>query len=193
MILFEIVDFKPQPREEFQATAEVQDLYALKYNKGPGDHDGRKRLRAQKELMYVYYYVDYRSQFSQYPERMRSQKALEAAGLPDDHPMSVELISVIGAYGVHITKGNRNLRLLEASRKAVDKLENFFSNVKVEIDEADGLDVQEKKTTIAGKVMDNLGKVQKITHDLEKLEERIRKEQSTGTRIQGDAEPGRLA
>jgi hypothetical protein len=64
MDLFTIQDFKPVPTEEFAAMEVVQNLYKLSYNKGPGDHDGRKRYRATREIVYVYYYCNYKSEFA---------------------------------------------------------------------------------------------------------------------------------
>ncbi len=192
MDLFTIQDFKPVPTEEFMAMDCVQELYRLAYNKGPGDHDGRKRIKATKEIVYVYYFCNYKSEFSNYPEADRDKESLKAAGLPEDHEVSMELMTLIGIYSHHVNNGNRVLNLLESARNVVDKLHKYFNGVKLEIEDSDKLDVQEKKTIIAGKVMDNLDKIPRVIKNLDSMEERVRKEQTHGTKIKGDAESGRL-
>jgi hypothetical protein len=102
-------------------------------------------------------------------------------------------MSLIGAYTHHVTKGNRVLNLLESARSVVDKLHKYFNGVKLEIEDDDKLEVQEKKTVIAGKVMDNLDKIPKVIRNLDAIEERVRKEQNSASRIKGDAEGGRLS
>ena len=52
MKLYNIVDFVPVPTEEWMAMEAAQKLYHLVYNKGPGDADGRKRVRGTKEMVY---------------------------------------------------------------------------------------------------------------------------------------------
>ena len=115
-----------------------------------------------------------------------------AAGLPEDYGISMELMALIGEYSKHVKKGNRVLNLLESARSVVDKLHKYFNGVKLEIEESDDLSIQEKKTVIAGKVMDNIDKIPRVIKNLDAIEERVRKEQTYGTRIKGDAESGRL-
>lgn len=192
MKLYEIVDFVPVPTEEWMAMEAAQELYKLVYNKGPGDADGRKRVRGTKEMVYIYFFCDYRSEFHNYPDDTRNEESLSAAGLPDDHPTSVELLSAMGVYSHHISAGNQVLGLLESARTAVSKLKNNFSKVKIEIEDNDTLEIMEKKMNITGKLMDNLGKIPKVIKDLDAIEERVKKEASSTSRLKGGAEKGRL-
>ena len=192
MKLYEIIDFVPVPTEEWMAMEVAQKLYTLVYNKGPGDADGRKRVRGTKEMVYIYFFCDYRSEFHNYPDNARNEESLSAAGLPNDHPTSVELLSAMGVYAHHISAGSQVLGLLEAARTAVDKLKNNFSKIRIEIDDNDSLDIMEKKMNITGKLMDNLGKIPKVMKDLDAIEERVKKEASSTSRLKGGAEKGRL-
>lgn len=193
MDLFTIEDFKPVPTKEFMAMQCVQDMYKINYNKGTaGDKDGRKRLRATRELVYVYYLCSFKSEFSNYPEQERSKEALKAAGLPEDYEMSFELLHLIGVYSHHADSGNRVLNLLKAARGVVDKLDKYFGGIELEIHPEDNLDKIKIKTELAGKVMDNLDKLPKVITNLDKIEDRVKKEQSSMTRTRGDAEKGRL-
>lgn len=192
MVLFTIEDMKPVPTSECMALIEVQELMKLGYNKRTGDSDGRKRERGIRELIFIYFSCDYRSEFSNYPDEERDRESLLAAGLSEDHPMSIELLAAIGAITHHINKGNRVLNLLNSARSVVDKLHKYFNSVQLEIDEKDTLEKQKMKSDIAGKIMDNLDKVPRVIKNLDTVEERVRKEQGSGTRAKGDAETGRL-
>ena len=191
MKLYTIIDFKPEPTDEWLATEVAQKLHSLAYNKAPGDSDGRKRVRGRKEMIYIYFYCDYRSEFHNYPDDQRDRESLEASGLGENYIASPELIAAIGVYTHLINTGNMVLGLLESARIAVNKLKNNFGRISIEIEETDGLDIVEKKMNIMGKLMDNLGKIPKVIKDMDSIEERVLKEESSHTRIQGGAEIGR--
>ncbi|UCD06857.1 MAG: hypothetical protein JSW41_03385 [Candidatus Aenigmatarchaeota archaeon] len=187
-----MIDGKPVPTDDCLAMASMQALFTLAYNKGPGDHDGRKRVRGNKEMVYIYYMCDYRSEFENYPDTTRNEESLVAAGLPVDHPTSAELLQAMGEFSHHIRSGNVILGLLETARKSVHKVKDFFDQVNVTIEDTDKIDVIEKKTAIVGKVMDNLGKIPKVIKDLNTIEEEVKKEVNHSSRIQGGAQKGRL-
>ena len=193
MEIFEMVDYQPQLKPEFQLLPCVRALQTIKYNrKWPGDSDGRKRLRAEKELIYLYYRLSPASEFSEYPDDERDVASLEAAGLDISHLPSGELLETMGVFKRFFEDGSRILRILKGARGVVDKLDNYFNNISFEIEEGDNLDVQKLKTELASKAMDNISKLPKLVKDLDVLEERYKREHNAGERTKGDAEPGRL-
>lgn len=191
MKLFDIVDYKPVATDECMALPEVQELFKLRYNYDEGDKDGRKRLRGHKELIYIYFLADYRSEFNNYQEDRRHAEALKAAGLPHDHHLSKELSNAIEVLKDHINN-SRKLNLLKAARKTVDGLYKYFEHIDISLQDGDSLETMEKKTILAGKVMDNLDKVPKVIRNLETIEETVRRDQGSITKVKGDAERGRL-
>ena len=77
--LFDVVDHTPTPTDEAMLHAPVQAIMELKYNKQPGDSQGRERKRGIAELTFVYFYTDYRSVYTEYPDDERKKASLVAA------------------------------------------------------------------------------------------------------------------
>ena len=61
--------------EECKLVPEIQELQSLKYNKGKGDIDGRKRFRSKQELKYLYLTYSPKSPYKDYSERERIEEA----------------------------------------------------------------------------------------------------------------------
>ena len=123
--LFDVVDQVPQPTEEAMMHACVQGIMELKYNKQPGDSQGRERKRGIAELCFVYFYTDYRSMYNEYPQEERMKAALTAAGLPEDYKISDKLQKVVD-WMLDNRDKSRKLRILESARHAVDQLTEYF-------------------------------------------------------------------
>lgn len=73
--------------ERVLATPCINALFSLKYNKQEGDADGRKRIRGEKELAFLYFMTEYPPLFKLPPED-RKEEALRNAGLPEDYKLS---------------------------------------------------------------------------------------------------------
>jgi hypothetical protein len=179
-MLFEIVDFEPKPSTEFMLIKEFEALFTIKYNKGfDGDAQGRERRRGTAEAKFLYFHCDYRSEFAKYDTVERMEHAFVAAGLDPDYVISDELRAAIGRYLA--LRDSRNLRLLQATWKAVDKLQKWFEDVDFTKPEYD-----------AKEVMSNIANLGKVIKGLGDLEENVRAEESQTAGTRGDAEGGRL-
>jgi len=188
MKLFRIEEYIPIPTEECQACAPFQELLTLNYNKAPGDVDGRKRIRGNKELRYIYFSCDYRSEFANFSDKERRKFALKAAGLPQDYKLSTELESACVFY--MSINSSRSIQVLESARKAVDEIRHYFNSVDITVLDTDSPDEKDRKFVLAGKLMDNLGKLPTVLKKLEELEEKVKKDESSEVTIRGDAQGG---
>ena len=189
MKLFKIEDYSPVPTEEAYAIKEFSDLLTLQYNKGKGDTQGRKRYRGIKELEFIFFFVDYRSEFAKYAKEERRIEALHAAGLDENYKISKELTAAITQY--RKLQETRPIKLLNAARQAVDKMTEYFNSVELTIEGPNGNlipnpDVQAKD------VMANLSNLAKVLKGLDDLEDQIKTQEMQTQSLRGEAEPGRL-
>ena len=189
MKLFKIEDYSPVPTEEAYAIKEFNELLTLGYNKQKGDTQGRKRLRGIKELEFIFFFVDYRSEFAKYPKEERRIEALHAAGLDETYKISKELTAAITQY--RKLQETRPVKLLNAARQAVDKMTEYFDSVELTIEGPNGTlipnpDVQAKD------VMANLANLAKVLKGLDDLEDQIKTQEMQSQSLRGEAEPGRL-
>ena len=63
---------------------EFKDLWDITRNKCKEDKTGKLRLRAYKELTYIYLVLDYKSPYFQYLEKDKHESALDDSGLKEE-------------------------------------------------------------------------------------------------------------
>ena len=189
MKLFKIEDYTPVPSEEAYAIHEFAELLTLNYNKQQGDKQGRKRNRGIKELRFIFFYCDYRSEFAKYPEAERREEALAAAGLPENHSISTQLKDAIAQY--RRLQESRPVKLLNSARSVVDKLTLYFNTVQLTKTDEDG-NVTINEDVQAKDILANVSNLGKILKGLDELETQVKKQEAEGETYRGEAEPGRL-
>ncbi len=179
MKLFRLnAEYEIEPEKDtIMLVPEFAALWTLKYNKGTGDHDGRERKRGQAELTFLYFYCDYRSEFSELNVSERKEAALNAAGLPEDYAISGTLDAARVKYLE--MQETRELKLLTSAYGTIDKLRDYFDNVVID-------DKNAKNT------LESLAKVGTVLTGLKKLEEQVRKQEQKEGGIRGDSEKGFL-
>ena len=134
---------------------------------GRADVTGRFKQKACRELSYVYHMVDHRSPYAQYDRETRSVM-LKKAIFEDEKwkPDSIILQALDTYEDLHDTAF---IRLLKASREAINKLEQFFRNVDV----ADPKEAKELLMAMAN--------MAKVIDSLNRLEELAKKEETEKT------------
>ena len=173
-------EYKVVPeRETIMLIPEFAALWDKQYNAGSGRRpgDGRNRARARREITFLYFYCDYRSEFSQFSDQEKKAAALHAAGLPADYRISPRLQAAIDKY-LEIQE-TRELKLLKAAYDTIDKLREYFENVEITDDNA-------------GQIINNMGKIGGLLNGLKTLEEQVRKQQIGTGKVRGDHETGLL-
>ena len=197
--LFRLEEHTPVPTDDAMYHACVQELFKLKYNKQKGDPQGRERRRGKSELMFVYFFTDYRSPYFEYSPKERMPVSLQAAGLPEDYKISDKLQIVID-HIIEIRNKSRKLRLVMGAQNAVDKLTEYFNEIDFrgveatvgEDDNGDPISIPGKEPDDAQKVINNIIKLEQLVERLDKLEDQIKKDAQVTTKFRGDEQPGRL-
>jgi hypothetical protein len=179
MKLFKLnADYQVVPEKEtVMLIPEFHALFTLNYNKGERDSDGRNRYKGTAELVYMYFFCDYRSEYSALDNISRKDQALRAASLPEDYKITGELDDACEKY-MELQK-TRELKLLTSSYNMIDKLDLFFNDVSVNHANFD-------------KCMKHLGNLGDILKNVKNLEIQQRKQEGEKKGIRGGAESGFL-
>lgn len=150
-----------------------------------GDSEGRKKLKARKQLAYVYFMVDFRSPIYEYEKKQKHEEALRYTGLTTaDTELSV-VQDAIKEYD-HLQKIQaRSLRTLESAKLGMDALDDYMQNIDF------------KKTDKMGKLLnspkefvDNLKNLNKAYDEIEKFEKRVMQDLKETSSIRGSATLG---
>lgn len=164
-------------KDTIMLVPEFKALWTMKYNRMPGDIKGIDRRRGTAEIQYLYFYCDYRSEFSELNDGDRKMSALNAAGLEESYGISSELADAVSKYMK--LQETRELRLLDSSFLMIDKLDDFFKDV----------DVNHANFE---KCMKHLGSLGKTLENLKGLQNQVRKQEGANKGIRGDHEQGFL-
>lgn len=156
---------------------EFKAMWVMRYNHQDGDLEGRARKRALAEFQFLYFFCDYRSEFSELTVSERREAALNAAGLDPEYKFSSELTLAQEKY--FSMQETRELKLLQAAYGVIDKLQVYF----------DAVDVDDSN---AKAVIDNLSKLGATLQGLKKLEEQVRKQEQKDGGTRGSGERGFL-
>ncbi len=171
-------EYKIEPEKDtIMLIEEFAALWRMRYNHAPGDEQGRKRKRGLKEIQYLYFFCDYRSEFSELSASERKEAALNAAGLDPAYRFSSEMAAAQIKYLQ--MQETRELKLLTSAYGVIDKLQVYFDEIV--IDDANS------KTVIA-----NLSNLGATLAGLKKLEEQVRKQEQQDGGIRGQGEKGFL-
>jgi len=179
MKLFRLdAEYEIEPEQEtILLVPEFKVIWSLAYNKQEGDRDGRSRKRGRAELVYLYFYCDYRSEFSELSDVERKEAAMDSAGLNPDYTLSGELGAARDKY-IELQE-TRELKLLNSAYGVVDKLRLYFEQIEI-------TDTNSKST------IDNLSKLGPVLAGVKKLEDQVRKAQGNAGKARGGGERGFL-
>lgn len=137
------------------------------------DRDSSKdKIRAYKELSYIYFLYDFKSPYQNVDEQHRELEVKKDFLKDEKYPIDKDFQNAIDKYiNLQITP---SLRLLNAARGAQEKLTTFFKD----------------KGTDDKNYTSNLEKIGKIIESIDKLEERVKKEIKTDEKIRGGGSIG---
>ena len=151
---------------------EFKDLWDITRNKCKEDKTGKLRLRAYKELTYIYLVLDYKSPYFQYLEKDKHESALDDSGLKEEDLKDEKFLA---AY--------RKYQEIQES----DKMQVFLDNIDFNLDvDADGRPLYKPKD-----VINDIKSISECRTQLKELEIMHKKDLAeSGERIRGDAEVG---
>ena len=184
MDLFRIENYKAIiNKKDVMLIPEFKAMLELKYNTQKGDHQGRLRIRAHKEFTFIYFYVDYRSEYSNYTKEERKKESLAAAELPEDYVISNQLEKAIVKYGE--LQETRSLKLLSSANNAIDKIRLFYDNLDFTETDDNG-----KLKYDPNRVLTSINALSKTIESLEQLEKRVKQSLKQDLGVRGDNEEG---
>lgn len=168
MTLFEITKEGIRPRSHTLLIKEFKDIYNLSKNKD----------ETTKFLAYVFYIADYKSVYQSYSPEEREEVLKEDLGLPKDwkEPKEVQL----GISKYKKLQETPTMRYLNAQMKTLEDLINFFKGLDLNERDKSGKPIWKPKE-ITGAMTDSA----KVAESLEKLKEKVKKEEMDTGRIRG--------
>lgn len=102
----------------------------LKKDKGSeGDSDGRKKLKARKQLAYIYFYCDFGSPIRDYTEDEKRKESRYYSGLTEEDEKEDILVAAINKYNELQYKAARSMRTFNAAKKGLDGLDKYLESI----------------------------------------------------------------
>lgn len=169
--------------EEVKLVPEMQALLSLAYNKGKGDFEGRKKLRAKTELKYLFLAYSPKSPYKDYSKTERIAEArLDCKFLPEWEE-STELKLLIPKF----EEGTKNKvgRLLKTVQNFIDKFETNLNTLDLNERNASGGLVYK-----ATDIMATLERLPRLAETLQELETQAKAGIIVKTNVKGDHEAG---
>ena len=165
---------------------EFNDLWDIQRNKCKEDKTGKLRLRAYKELTYIYLSLDFKSPYFQYLEKDKHDAALDDSGLTEEDLKDECFLAAYHKYQ-EIQNADPILSLIKTAYKTLQKMQVFLDNIDFEEDvDPDGRPLYKPKDVIA-----DLKSIKDIRKELKDLELTHKKDLAeSGLRVRGEVELG---
>lgn len=176
--LIVLEDNKPVFNPEVRMFAPFRKI--IERDKGSkGDNDGRKKYNATKELAFIYWYADPRSNYkeSYQNEEERTEKIKKLLGLDDNWKIDSVILEAIEFY-IEEIQNDFDIKFLESAVQAGDKTIEYFKNVDYSLT-VKGKPVYDGKQVMsmlkdAPAVIESLKSARKKVYNSEKLNPKIR-------------------
>ncbi|KKL15426.1 hypothetical protein LCGC14_2505730 [marine sediment metagenome] len=169
MNLLEITDdLRAYPAPEL---VEIKALKALiQRDKGQkGDYRGDKKLRATRELAYIYHCIHHDSPYANEHYELREEKVREDVFQDEEWEPDEIVIAAMKKYKKLLVTPAVNM--LNAGMKAAQKLTDFFNNV-----DLTQMDKHDRPKFSAKDLVANLGNLGRVVEGLTKLREQVENE-----------------
>lgn len=154
-------------------------------NKCKEDPEGKYKLRAFRELTYIYLALDWQSIYCDYYERDRHEEALRDSRLTEEEFNNPEFRAACRKYRA-LQDETRSIKLLKAAQNVIDKFVDYFNNINVEErDEQTGKPIYKTKD-----IMAEISNLHKVHEELLILEGQVKKEIAETSSIRAGAVEG---
>lgn len=160
--------------------------YLLQRDKGSkGDAEGRKKLQARKEFIYIYFYCDFGSPIRDYDLDTKKKEALIYAQL-EEKDIDKAVLAAIAKYNELQVNAARSLRTYKNMLKGLDAMDLHFETL--DFSETDKLG-RPKHTPESFAA--NILKMNKVYEEMRKFEKRVDDDlKNAESGIRGNAELG---
>jgi hypothetical protein len=149
------------------------------------DPTGKHKLRAFRELTYIYLAICWKSPYSDYTEQERHKEALRDAELTESEWNDPTFRAACRKYK-KMQEENRSLKLLKAAQNTTDKFIDYFNNVDPEERDA----VTNKPIFKVKDLIVEISNLSKVHEELIELESMVKKELSEQSSIRAGATEG---
>ena len=163
---------------------EFEALLKDERNKNAYDKTGKKRLKAFKELKYIYLFFDWESPYFQYVEQERHTEALKDSGLSDEEFDDPEFRAACKKYD-EIQNSSLDIKMLKAAMGAVDKQIYYLDNVDLQERDINGKPIFKSKDLIA-----EIKGCKDLISSLRELQVQVKKGLEIESNVRGNTEIG---
>jgi len=171
---------------EILLVKEFKDLWDVDRNKCKEDPTGKKRLKAYRELTYIYLAVDWLAPGNKSTPQERHDMAVASTGITKEELQDPVFKAAFDRYNQLQDSSSLFGPLLAAMNDAVHKLTARYRNLDLsERDEVTG-----KFLTTSKDIMDDYIKLPKLFDAKREAEEKFKTEQAESTGLRGGRTPG---
>lgn len=158
----------------------------LKRDRGSrGDTQARIKLRARKELAFVYFMCDFASPLYYWEPDDKRREALNYTDLTEKD-IDEKIVAAMNKYMRLMADSSRALRSLRTLEKGMDALDNYYENIDFNEKDGDGRLLHNPE-----KFANQITKMNKMYEEYDKFRKRIEEElKQGGSGIRGTAVKG---
>lgn len=149
----------------------------------PGDTRGAEKLRALKELTYIYLVYDWKTPYSEYSLKEKEEAALLDSGI--DPKWLEDPLFQTASKKYQDLQDSRILRLLNSAYKAVDELRLYFDTLDLQERDMNGRPIFQTKNVIS-----EISSLGKTVEGLQQLQFMVMKEREKQNDLRGETLPG---
>lgn len=164
---------------------EFRDLWDVARNKCKEDKTGKDRVKAMKELTFIYLMLDFKSPYYQYTEKQKYEAALADSELTEEDLKNDLFVAAYHKYD-EIQNADPLLSLIKTAYNTLHKMRIHLDAIDFEDVDGDGRPLFKPKDVVA-----DIASIAKMRDQLKTLEEMHKKDLiASESKIRGDAEEG---
>lgn len=152
-----------------------------------GDYRGDKKRMAKKKLSHVYLMYDFNSPIRELDEMERRTRAMEYTGLTEKDLNDPDLMDAVDRYREIQFESARSLKTLEAIKKGLSKMDDYFENIDFEKEDKVGRQVNDPTA-----YMNNIKRAKEAYAALAEFEQMVNEQLMAAPAVRGDVELGEL-
>ena len=164
---------------------EFKDLWDVTRNKCKEDKTGKMRLKAMKEITYIFLVLDFKSPYFQYKESDKHKAALLDTGLTEEDLKDETFLEAFRKYR-EIQDSDPILSLIKTAHNTLFKLQVFLDN----IDFREDVDSEGRLLYKPKEIMDSIASIATMRTKLKELEAMHKTDLAAASKVRGDVELG---
>lgn len=164
---------------------EFADLWTDERNKCKDDPSGKQKLKAFRELVFIYLSIDWNAPGSKDTPENRKQLALEASGLTEEEMQDPILLAACKKYQQLQDASSTVGPMIRMFRNKLHEIQIFIESIDYNERTDSGTTVFKVKETF-----DAMTQLSKVLESLKVLEAQYKEEQDEAYGLRGDMVPG---